>query len=58
MINYKKLTVALICGTILTFPIAGCGLTAQTTYSSDNTTGHYINVIPERNRHLWTDTGI
>ena len=60
MINYKKLTVALICGTILTFPIAGCGLTAQTTENTAATTqqGHYINVIPERSRHFWTDTGI
>ena len=38
MINYKKLTVALICGTILTFPIAGCGLTAQTTENTAVTT--------------------
>ena len=38
MINYKKLAVALICGTILTFPIAGCGLTAQTTENTAVTT--------------------
>lgn len=60
MINYKKLTVALICGTILTFPIAGCGLTAQTTENTAATTqqGITLTSFPERSRHLWTDTGI
>ena len=44
MINYKKLTVALICGTILTFPIAGCGLTAQTTENTAATTQQGITL--------------
>lgn len=44
MINYKKLTVALICGTILTFPIAGCGLTAQTTENTAATTQQDITL--------------
>ena len=44
MINYKKLTVALICGTILTFPIAGCRLTAQTTENTAATTQQGITL--------------
>lgn len=51
MINYKKLTIALICGTILTFPITGCGLTsgnaqAQTSNISESTTSQNTDVDP------------
>lgn len=49
MINYKKLTVAFICGTILAFPLGGCGLTSGNTQTqssniSESTTSQNTDV--------------
>lgn len=37
MINYRKLTAALMCGTLLVFPLSGCGLDKTNTSAQEST---------------------